>query len=122
MYTTEEKLAIYTVVREELAEVIMECNGFCVLMRKAIGKVFGFKYYTCEEYDFYKETHRKFDSDDSIEESPFPELIIHHPKELVFSTGESNGLFWFSTYGEGIQKRLQIIDIIINELKTIKNN
>lgn len=39
----------------------------------------------------------------------FPELLAYKPKELVFSSGDKGGLFWFPLNDEGKIERLRII-------------
>jgi hypothetical protein len=109
-YTLEEKLELYIGALDFLRGLDESYVGLCRAMKVAVER-FTVKYALIHAMQFYDNHLMIY--------SPFPELLVFKPVSLVFSNGVPNGPFWFPLDEEGQNKRVEILELIIKNLKNV---
>jgi len=109
-YTLEEKLELYIGALDYLRLKALEerYEGFCRVMEVIVATYYA--KHPSRIVAFFYGNHL-------MPRSPFPELLAFKPHELVFSSGEPDGLFWFPLNEEGNNKRVEILKLIIKNLQ-----
>lgn len=110
-YSNDDKIIIYEVALKCMQKGIKEGNvhGLCHYM--ALG------YCYLSTIQLVDIAGRGFWSEESIEESLFPELMKYKPETNVNYCGSPGGIFWFALDKAGMQRRVDIITEILTNLK-----
>jgi len=107
-YSLKDRLTIYKMIKKQLDSMAVDhkkYRGFCLLLANAQGKLAAMQAVGIQ---------RQLDQWDFID---FPELKAYRPPFLVTSYGTPGGVFWYALNEAGNNRRRQIIDEIITQVR-----
>jgi hypothetical protein len=111
-YTIEDKILVYKKLLKRF------------LADQKIGDYFGLCYYMIKVQsdrrgmESVKINRKDFHCYHSLDESPFPELLLFKPNKLVNSEGKPGGVYWYALDLEGSNERLKILENILKQLSS----